>query len=189
MPPTVPPTGSPESSLEGAHIQAADAKLHRPGRAILVLAVVTIAVLTVLAVPARADSSAGSRHDVHSNEQSNLVPAYWMDATNGGVLAFGGAGSYGSASGRHLNKPVVGMAATPDAKGYWLVASDGGIFSYGDAYFYGSTGARRLNKPVVGMAPTPDGNGYWLVASDAGSSRSATQPSPARWEASLSHRL
>ena len=39
-----------------------------------------------------------------------------------------------------LNKPIVGMAATPDGKGYWLVASDGGIFAYGDAAFYGSTG-------------------------------------------------
>src|SRR5689334_12193963 len=40
-----------------------------------------------------------------------------------------------------LNKPVVGMAATPDGRGYWLVASDGGIFTFGDAPFYGSTGA------------------------------------------------
>ena len=54
-----------------------------------------------------------------------------------------------------LNKPVVGMAATPDRGGYWLVASDGGIFSFGDADFYGSTGGTPLNKPVVGMAATP----------------------------------
>ena len=67
-----------------------------------------------------------------------------------------------------LNKPVVGMAATPDGRGYWLVASDGGIFSYGDAQFYGSTGSIVLNKPIVGMAATPDGGGYWLVASDGG---------------------
>ena len=55
-----------------------------------------------------------------------------------------------------LNKPVVGMAATPHSDGYWLVASDGGIFTFGDAQFYGSTGAIALNKPVVGMAATPD---------------------------------
>ena len=67
-----------------------------------------------------------------------------------------------------LNKPIVGMAPTPDGKGYWLVASDGGIFSYGDAAFYGSTGAIHLAQPIVGMAPTPDGKGYWLVASDGG---------------------
>jgi hypothetical protein len=54
--------------------------------------------------------------------------------------------------GRHLNDPVVGMAATPDGNGYWLVASDGGIFSFGDATFEGSTGGMRLNAPIVGMA-------------------------------------
>ncbi|MGH9004612.1 MAG: hypothetical protein ACRDYV_15920, partial [Acidimicrobiia bacterium] len=67
-----------------------------------------------------------------------------------------------------LNKPIVGMAATPTGAGYWLVASDGGVFSFGDAGFYGSTGAVRLNKPIVGMAATPTGAGYWLVASDGG---------------------
>ena len=67
-----------------------------------------------------------------------------------------------------LNKPIVGVAATPDGQGYWLVASDGGVFDYGDAGFYGSTGSIQLNKPIVGMAATPDGKGYWLVASDGG---------------------
>jgi predicted GH43/DUF377 family glycosyl hydrolase len=93
---------------------------------------------------------------------------YWQAGTDGGVFSFGSAGFYGSAGGIHLNKPIVGMASTPDGKGYWLVASDGGIFSYGDAQFYGSTGNLVLNKPIVGMASTPDGNGYWLVASDGG---------------------
>ena len=51
-----------------------------------------------------------------------------------------------------LNKPVVGMAATPDGGGYWLVAADGGIFSYGDATFHGSTGRLNLNSPIVGMS-------------------------------------
>jgi hypothetical protein len=52
----------------------------------------------------------------------------------------------------HLNKPVVGMAATPDGGGYWLVASDGGIFSFGDAPFLGSTGGITLNQPITAMA-------------------------------------
>ena len=48
---------------------------------------------------------------------------------------------------RHpLNKPIVGMAATPDGGGYWLVASDGGIFTYGDAGFFGSTGSHRTQQ-------------------------------------------
>ncbi|HWE68370.1 MAG TPA: fibronectin type III domain-containing protein [Acidimicrobiales bacterium] len=77
-------------------------------------------------------------------------------------------GYYGSTGSLHLNRPIVGMAATADGKGYWLVASDGGIFAFGDAAFEGSAGALPLNKPIVGMAATPDGKGYWLVASDGG---------------------
>jgi hypothetical protein len=77
-------------------------------------------------------------------------------------------GYFGSAGALHLNKPIVGMASTPDGGGYWLVASDGGIFTFGDASYFGSTGALRLNKPIVGMASTPTGKGYWLIASDGG---------------------
>ncbi len=93
---------------------------------------------------------------------------YWEVASDGGIFAFGDAGFFGSTGGLTLNKPIVGMAATPDGKGYWLVASDGGIFAFGDAPFFGSTGGLTLNKPIVGMAATPDGKGYWLVASDGG---------------------
>ena len=67
------------------------------------------------------------------------------DANGDGIVAFGGtwhvvtvATSPTSATSASLNKPVVGMAATPDGKGYWEVASDGGIFSYGDAAFFGA---------------------------------------------------
>ena len=93
---------------------------------------------------------------------------YFMVASDGGVFDFGNLPFCGSMGGLPLNKPVVGMAATPDGGGYWLVASDGGIFTYGDATFHGSAGGTPLNKPIVGMAPTADGGGYWLVASDGG---------------------
>ncbi len=96
------------------------------------------------------------------------VPGYWLTASDGGVFAFGDAGFYGSTGAMALNRPIVGMAATPDDSGYWLVASDGGVFAFGDAGFYGSTGGIALNKPIVGMVPTPGGGGYWLVASDGG---------------------
>ena len=54
----------------------------------------------------------------------------------------------GSTGGRQLNRPIVGMAATPTGKGYWFVASDGGMFVFGDAKFYGS--------PAKSAAPLPD---------------------------------
>ena len=93
---------------------------------------------------------------------------YWLSATDGGIFNFGNAGFFGSTGAIKLNKPIVGMAATPSGRGYWLVASDGGIFTFGDATFFGSTGAIRLNSPIVGMAATPSGQGYWLVATDGG---------------------
>ena len=95
---------------------------------------------------------------------------YWTVNWAGAVTANGGAPTFGSPalSGLRLNKPIAGIAATPDGEGYWLVGTDGGVFSFGDAKFYGSTGAIHLNLPIVGIAATPDGEGYWLVGSDGG---------------------
>ncbi len=71
---------------------------------------------------------------------------YWLVASDGGIFSYGDATFFGSTGAMTLNKPIVGMAATPDGKGYWLVASDGGIFSYGDATFFGSTGAHDAEQ-------------------------------------------
>ena len=98
---------------------------------------------------------------------ASLGSGTWLVDSAGGVHPLGGAAFFGDLSGP-LNRPAVGMAATPDGRGYWLVASDGGIFAFGDAGFYGSTGSIHLNQPVVGMAATADGGGYWLVAADGG---------------------
>ena len=54
-----------------------------------------------------------------------------------------------------LNKPIVGMASTPDGKGYWMVASDGGIFSFGDAAFYGSMGGTAAQPTHRGHRGRP----------------------------------
>lgn len=94
--------------------------------------------------------------------------AAWAVTPEGHVFIGGGAGHFGHALGRSLNRPIVGMAVTPTSLGYWLVASDGGIFAYGDAAFVGSTGAIALNQPIVAMAATPSGRGYWLAAADGG---------------------
>jgi hypothetical protein len=77
---------------------------------------------------------------------------YYLVASDGGVFSFGDAAFHGSTGNMHLNRPVVGMAATGTGFGYWLVASDGGVFSFGDAAFHGSTGNIHLNQPIVGMA-------------------------------------
>jgi IPT/TIG domain len=98
----------------------------------------------------------------------NYQAGYWLTASDGGVFNYGFTPFKGSMGGTPLNKPVVGMASTPDANGYWLAASDGGVFAFQDANFWGSAGSLTLNKPVVGIAATPDGFGYWLVASDGG---------------------
>jgi peptidoglycan/xylan/chitin deacetylase (PgdA/CDA1 family) len=98
---------------------------------------------------------------------AGTASGYWLAARDGGVFSTG-VPFYGSMGGRHLDQPVVGMAATPDGRGYWLVAADGGIFSFGDARFSGSMGATPLNQPVVGMAVDPATGGYWEVAADGG---------------------
>ncbi|MCU1426098.1 MAG: hypothetical protein JWL83_98 [Actinomycetia bacterium] len=113
--------------------------------------------------------SAGVAHaSATTHTAATTTQGYWLDATDGGIFNYGSATFHGSTGAMALNKPVVGMAATPSGNGYWLVATDGGIFAFGDAHFRGSTGAMALNKPIVGMAATPSGNGYWLVASDGG---------------------
>ncbi len=104
---------------------------------------------------------------------------YWLVGRDGGVFSFGSARFYGSTGSLRLQRPVVGITATPDHRGYWLVASDGGVFAFGDAGYYGSlpglgfapAGTKRtprLNKAIVGIVPSRDGRGYFMVASDGG---------------------
>jgi hypothetical protein len=134
------------------------ARASRPvGVGVLVLASLWASSVTNTAFSQTALTSASSGGD-----------GYWLVASDGGVFTYGDAAFHGSAGGIHLNKPIVGMAVTPDGLGYWLVASDGGVFTYGDATFHGSAGGIHLNDPVVAAAATPDGRGYWLVASDGG---------------------
>lgn len=120
------------------------------------------------ATPAPTTSVSAVNHAVSARSViAGHSAGYWMAATDGGVYQFGTT-NFGGLRGLPLNRPVVGMAATPDGGGYWLVASDGGIFAFRDARFYGSTGNLVLNQPIVGMGATPTGNGYWLAARDGG---------------------
>ena len=40
-------------------------------------------------------------------------------ASDGGIFNYGDAAFFGSTASLALNKPTVGMAASPDGKGYW----------------------------------------------------------------------
>jgi N-acetylmuramoyl-L-alanine amidase len=115
----------------------------------------TALLLAVAALPAVVAPAPAAPVSAASGVQANSVAAL-------------GAPALGDLAGRVLNRPLVGMAASPDRVGYWLVASDGGVFTFGDAGFFGSTGAVRLNQPVVGVAADPATGGYWLVAADGG---------------------
>jgi hypothetical protein len=90
-------------------------------------------------------------------DEPYLAPApgaragYWEVASDRDVFAFGDAVSYWSMGGQPLDKPIVGMAATPDGAGYLEVASDGGVFAFGDAMFYGSMGGKGITN-VVGLS-------------------------------------
>jgi hypothetical protein len=78
-------------------------------------------------------------------------------ASDGGVFGFGDAVFHGSTGGMRLNRPIVGMAPTPDGGGYWLVASDGGVFNFGDAGYLGSLGGSAQPSPIVGVSATASG--------------------------------
>ncbi len=106
------------------------------------------------------------------------LQGYDMVGSDGTVYPFGDGQSFGSEGGKHLAKPIVGMAATPDGKGYWLVGSDGGIFSFGDAPFEGSLPGEHITpaKPIVGITASSDGKGYLLVGADGGVFRFGDAP-------------
>ena len=68
------------------------------------------------AMPGLAAGSAGRAHV--SGVPTAMVPAYLEVGSDGGVFAFGGAPYFGSMGGRPLNRPIVGIAATPE--GRWV---------------------------------------------------------------------
>ena len=88
-----------------------------------------------------------------------------MVGSDGGVFSFGDAYFHGSTGNLTLNRPIVGIAPTPDNRGDWLVVSDWGVFVFG-APFRGSMGGAYLNRAVTGLISY--GNGYLMVSSDGG---------------------
>ena len=142
------------------------ANLGRHLRTILPSVLMVIAALPTFAAAAHADvggpcgnggQTPGSRQD-----------GYWAVDASGGVFTFGCAPFYGSAAGKNLAAPIVGLAGMLGWNGYWLAGADGGVFTFGDAAFYGSMGGQRLNSPIVGIVSQSSGGGYTLAAADGG---------------------
>ena len=101
---------------------------------------------------------------------------YWLVGSDGGVFSFGpnisfygsipgiGITPAGTAGGRHLNAPIVGIVPTADDGGYFMVGADGGVFAFGDAQFEGSCpGIGGCFGAAVAVMPDATGNGYWVV--------------------------
>jgi len=90
---------------------------------------------------------------------------YWMVTAQGGVLAYGNAGQWGSAP---AGTPIAAIAARPGRDGYWLVEPHGRVWAFGAARNLGDVSGTPLAGSIVALSPTPSGNGYWLLGSDGG---------------------
>ena len=134
----------------------------------------------------------GAATYTYSTDPPVIPHGYWLVGADGGIFTFGTAKFHGSTGNLVLNRPVVGITASPDHGGYRLVASDGGLFAFGDSRYYGSipglgigpAGSRgrgaRSTPPSWPWcrAPTGPATSWWRPT--AGSSPSATPSSPAR---------
>jgi hypothetical protein len=76
----------------------------------------------------------------------------WTVGRDGGVFSWQQARFYGSTGGTTLDKPIVGMAATPDGGGYYLVTADDTSYSFGNA---GPGGRIAAGEPIVGATIDP----------------------------------
>ena len=100
---------------------------------------------------------------------------YWLVALDGGVFAFGDAGSTARWAATRSTSRSWAWPPPPTGTGYWLVAADGGIFAFGDAAVLrldGGQAAGRIDRRH-GRHPRQAGATGWSAATGA-SSPSAT---------------
>src|SRR6202035_4499087 len=107
---------------------------------------------------------------------------YWLVGADGGVFTYGDAGYFGSVPAvttKKLAAPIVGVAATSDAKGYWLVGAGGGGFGVGGA---GDFGAPPPPPRSSGWRPprTPRATGSWAPTAACSASVTPGTSGPSR---------
>jgi hypothetical protein len=141
-------------------------KVYRLVASVLVVSLIVAAGLTIAG--SGQTSFLGAGRDVAARTEAGTGSGYWLVTSTGQVYSYGGATYYGGMDGRHLNKPIVGIASTSDGKGYWLIASDGGVFAFGDARFAGSKGGLGTISPVVGGVAVQQTGGSQGPAGPAG---------------------
>ena len=93
---------------------------------------------------------------------------YWLVASDGGIFTYGDARFYGSTGNIHLNKPIVGMAATPSARATGWSPPTAGCSTTGTPASPGPWAARRSTVRSSASPPIRWRRAYWLVASDGG---------------------
>jgi SpoIID/LytB domain protein len=88
---------------------------------------------------------------------------YWLLESNGTVLSFGAAQSFGQLTGA---SKIVGIAATADGQGYWLLGANGAVYGFGDASSYGSLNLQGQGTTAVSIVTAPNGQGYSIILSN-----------------------
>lgn len=92
---------------------------------------------------------------------------YWQVASDGSVMAYGGAPCDGSMYGSALSAPIAGITATT-LDGYWMFGTDGAVYAFGDAGYYGGVNGVSGHQQTVALVGTPDNGGYWEIDADGG---------------------
>ncbi len=92
---------------------------------------------------------------------------YWEVATDGGIFAFG-APFFGSTGNLVLNRPVNGMAASPDGGGLLVRGLRRGHLRLRGRRLPRIDGSHCPQRAGGGDGRRPVGGGYWLVAADGG---------------------
>ena len=87
----------------------------RRWRALGLAAVLLVAMGPLVARPVVAEDKSAGRAEVgHAGPPGSVIaPGYWLVADDGGVFTAGSARFFGSTGAIRLNRPIVGMAATP----------------------------------------------------------------------------
>ncbi len=115
---------------------------------------------------AAADVGAEERSDADALivdvESTPSGDGLWLLATDGAVLAYGGAEQLGSAD----TAAAVGIAAAADGDGYWVTDAGTAVHVFGSAASLGSRSGRANRLAAVDMVATDTGDGYWLIWSD-----------------------